>query len=159
MKREHIRVTDMPLRYHREEVVALDGASLTLPDGNTVPLPDGTSVILPRDSDPALLADWKRTRSTPREKSIDVRIALDMVRLARERRYDAAILFSQDQDFAPAVQEVKAIAQQQKRWIQLVCAFPDDPRASSRKGIRGCDWFRMEQALYDRCLDPKDYRF
>ena len=41
-----------------------------------------------------------------REKGIDVRIALDMVRLAREAAYDVAILFSSDQDLSEAVAEV-----------------------------------------------------
>ena len=33
------------------------------------------------------------------EKGIDVRMALDTVRLAREGAYDVAVLFTQDQDF------------------------------------------------------------
>lgn len=41
------------------------------------------------------------------EKGIDVRLALDMVRLARQGQYDVAILFSQDQDLAEAIKEIK----------------------------------------------------
>lgn len=98
------------------------------------------------------------TRNIPREKGIDVRLALDVVRLARENQYDVAILFSQDQDLAEAIEDVKEIARGRKRWIKLVCAFPDGPNASSRKGIRGCDWFRMDEDFYNACLDPRDYR-
>ena len=97
-------------------------------------------------------------RSIAREKGIDVRLALDVVRLARENRYDVAILFSQDQDLAEAVEEVKAIAREKQRWIKLVCAFPHGPLASSKRGINGCDWFRMDEDFYNACLDPRDYR-
>ena len=34
------------------------------------------------------------------EKGIDIRIALDVVRMSRENQYDVAIVFSQDQDLS-----------------------------------------------------------
>ena len=96
--------------------------------------------------------------STPQEKGIDVRLALDVVRLARKRQYDVAVIYSQDQDLAEVVDEVKEIAKEQDRWIKLVCAFPSGPRATARRGINGTDWFRMDEAFYNACLDPRDYR-
>jgi len=40
------------------------------------------------------------------EKGVDVRIAVEMIRFAREDRYDVAYLFSSDTDLVPAVEEV-----------------------------------------------------
>lgn len=106
-----------------------------------------------------LSADGSETiQERPQEKGIDVRIALDVVGLAREKQYDVAILFSQDHDLAEVAAEVRAIAREQDRWIKLVCAFPDSPTASFRRGLPGTDWFRMDAAFYSACLDPRDYR-
>ena len=49
------------------------------------------------------------------EKGIDVRIALDVVRLARENQYDVAIIFSQDQDLSEVADEVRSISVAQNR--------------------------------------------
>jgi uncharacterized LabA/DUF88 family protein len=40
------------------------------------------------------------------EKGVDVRIAVEMIRLAREDRYDEAYLLSPDTDLVPAIEEV-----------------------------------------------------
>ncbi len=93
-----------------------------------------------------------------RETGIDIRIALDLVRLARHRQYDVAIIFSQDQDLAEAVTEVKAISREIDHWIRLESAFPVGPKKHSRRGINGTNWHRLDKALYDRCIDPTDYR-
>jgi uncharacterized LabA/DUF88 family protein len=37
------------------------------------------------------------------EKGMDVRLAVDVVRMAREKLYDVALIFSQDQDLSEAV--------------------------------------------------------
>jgi uncharacterized LabA/DUF88 family protein len=39
------------------------------------------------------------------EKGIDVRIALDVVRHARENKFDVAVIFSQDQDLSEVAAE------------------------------------------------------
>ncbi len=92
------------------------------------------------------------------EKGIDVRLALDVVRMARENRYDVALIFSQDQDLSEAADEVKAISVQQGRWIKVACAFPVSPTAENRRGINGTEWITIGRATYDACLDPNDYR-
>ena len=94
----------------------------------------------------------------PQEKGIDVRLALDLVSLARKRQFDVAIIYSQDQDLTEVVAEVKEIAADQNRPIVVASAFPAGPRATSRYGIRGAEWIKMDQAFYDSCLDPRDYR-
>jgi uncharacterized LabA/DUF88 family protein len=95
---------------------------------------------------------------TPQEKGIDVRLALDIVSLARKRQFDVAIVFSQDQDLQEVVQEIAEISEEQSRWILLACAFPVSPDASSKRGIDKTHWVKMEQDFYDQCLDPRDYR-
>ena len=92
------------------------------------------------------------------EKGVDVRLALDVVRMARENRYDVALIFSQDQDLSEAAAEVKAISVQQARWIKVACAFPLSPTTENRRGINGTEWIQIDRATYDACLDPNDYR-
>lgn len=98
------------------------------------------------------------TVTIPQEKGIDVRLALDIVSLARKRQYNVAVIYSQDQDLNEVVQEVKEVSKEQDRWIQLACAFPSGPNATSRRGVNGTDWIRMDEAFYNSCLDPNDYR-
>jgi uncharacterized LabA/DUF88 family protein len=108
----------------------------------SVRLPDGT----------------EHTFLTAEEKGIDVRIALDVIAGARNRIYDVAIIFSQDQDLAEVASEIRTIAKEQGRWIKIACAFPDSPAADNRRGINNTDWIRIDRAMYDRCIDPRDYR-
>lgn len=92
------------------------------------------------------------------EKGIDVRIALDIVRLARTKQFDVGVIYSQDQDLAEVADEVKEISQQQDRWIKLVSAFPHGNFATSARGVNGTDWVQIDQTTYDACLDTYDYR-
>ncbi len=92
------------------------------------------------------------------EKGIDVRIALDVIAGARNRLYDVAIVFSQDQDLAEVATEIRTIAAEQGRWIKIACAFPDSPTVRNRRGINNTDWIRINRATYDLCIDPRDYR-
>jgi uncharacterized LabA/DUF88 family protein len=43
---------------------------------------------------------------------VDVRIAVEMIRLAREDQYDRAYLISSDTDLVPAVEEVLSLEKQ-----------------------------------------------
>jgi uncharacterized LabA/DUF88 family protein len=108
----------------------------------SVRLPDGT----------------EHTFLTAEEKGIDVRIALDVIAGARNRLYDVGIIFSQDQDLAEVASEIRTIAKEQDRWIKIACAYPDSPTAHNRRGINNTDWIRIDRAMYDRCIDPRDYR-
>lgn len=92
------------------------------------------------------------------EKGVDVRLALDLVKCARTRQFDVAVLFSQDQDLAEVVEEVKEVAAEQGRLIRICCPFPHGPRATAVRGVNRTDWFRMDEAFYNACLDPRDYR-
>jgi hypothetical protein len=105
-------------------------------------LPDGTETTVP----------------VGREKGVDVRLALDVVRLARAGSLDVALLFSQDQDLSEVADELRAISTTENRWIKTACAFPVSPTAQNRRGINGTEWLRLDKATFDACLDPADYR-
>lgn len=93
-----------------------------------------------------------------REKGIDLRLGLDVVRMARNGELDVAIVFSQDQDLAEVAHEIRDIAEAQGRWLKIGSAFPHGPNATVRRGIDRTDWFQMDRDFYDACLDPRDYR-
>lgn len=92
------------------------------------------------------------------EKGIDIRIALDVVRLALDSSFDVAILFSQDQDLSEVADEVRVIAKNSNRWMKMVSAFPVSPTSRNTRGVNRTDWIRIERAVYDGCLDKRDYR-
>ena len=92
------------------------------------------------------------------EKGIDVRIAVDVIRLAHHRAFDVGILFSQDQDLSEVAREIRVIAREQRRWIKLACAFPVGPASRNRRGVDRTDWIGIDRTTYDACVDPGDYR-
>lgn len=108
----------------------------------TVKLPDGTI----------------HTYLVGQEKGIDVRMALDIVRLARRDAFDVALVFSQDQDLSEVAEEIRIIAQERTRWIKIASAFPTSPVVRNQRGITQTDWIQIDRATYDACLDRKDYR-
>ena len=95
---------------------------------------------------------------TGEEKGIDVRIALDVIRLAHRREYDVALVMSQDQDLSEVAEEIRRIAREQRRWIKIASAFPHSPTSRNPRGINKTDWIRIDRSVYDRCLDQRDYR-
>jgi len=107
-----------------------------------VRLPDGT----------------QHTFTAGEEKGIDVRIAIDVIRMAHSRDYDVAVIFSQDQDLSEVADEVRVIAREQNRWIKVASAFPVSPAVEKPRGINKTDWIRIDRATYDACIDPRDYR-
>ena len=100
----------------------------------------------------------EHTMLVGQEKGIDIRIALDIVRLAHERAFDIAVVFSQDQDLSEVADEIRVIAREQGRWIKMASAFPASPTATNRRGINKTDWIQIDRAMYDACIDPRDYR-
>jgi uncharacterized LabA/DUF88 family protein len=54
------------------------------------------------------LADAHSNLSVLKEKAVDIMLAVDLMRLAGDGRYDAAYLLSADGDFTPAVDAVRA---------------------------------------------------
>ncbi len=108
----------------------------------TVRLPDGTTHTF-LDGD---------------EKGIDVRIAIDVIRMAHSRAFDVALLFCRDQDLSEVADEIRVISNEQNRWIKIALAYPHSPATPMVKGINRTDWIRIDRATHDRCLDARDYR-
>ena len=92
------------------------------------------------------------------EKGVDVSLALDLVQATYDRKYEAAIIVSQDWDFGPAVRLAKEIAKAQARLLTFESCFPVGPGSLSRRGVPGTTWIQIDQATYDSCRDPRDYR-
>jgi hypothetical protein len=77
--------------------------------------------------------------------------------MARKNEYDIAIVFSQDNDFTEAAQEIRDIANEYERWIKIVSAYPCEASHVMR-GIDKTDWMPISRAEYDTCIDRTDYR-
>jgi hypothetical protein len=92
------------------------------------------------------------------EKGIDVRIALDVIRLAHQNAYDVAVLFCRDQDLSEVAEELRLIARERDRWIKMASAYPFSPAVRGVRGINKTDWIQIDRATYDACLDGRDYR-
>lgn len=83
---------------------------------------------------------------------------MDAVKMARPGDLDMAIIFSQAQDLSEVADQVREVSRSEVRWLKVISAFPDDPSVSPIRGIDRTDWFRMDRAFYDDCLDLWDYR-
>ncbi len=105
------------------------------------------------------LPDGNTAKATVvREKGIDVRLSLDLFKMAVDGAYDAAIVFSQDQDLAEAVADIMEHSDRLQLGIRVYSAFPAGPSASSKWKIRGTIPFPMDRSFYDSCIDSSDYR-
>ena len=94
----------------------------------------------------------------PQEKGIDVRIALDIVKVARMGEFGVIVIYSQDQDLNEVVEEVLEIAEAQGKKITLACAYPSGPKASAKRGINRTQWIKIDETTYNACIDKQDYR-
>ncbi len=141
-RRAGIEVYSRHLRYRPEDVEIRKGTKINLASG--------ANFILPEDG--------KLTVEVAREKGIDVRLAIDVVRLALSKAYDVVLIFSQDQDLSEVVDEVKSISRRDKRWIRVACAYPVSPASENTRGINGADWIEIDRHTYDLCLDNRDFR-
>jgi len=99
-----------------------------------------------------------RINEHQQEKGVDVKLSVDLIRLTYEKRYEVAIIVSQDRDFEPAIQLAKKIAGDQKRQLIFESHFPIGLGSHSDRGIPGTIWMPIDKATYDACLDPQDYR-
>ncbi len=111
-----------------------------------------------RNQTVTLPSGQKHTTLVGQEKGVDVRIALDIMRLAREKVFDVCLVISQDQDLSEVADEVRIIAMDQQRWIKIASGFPISPTYQNTRGVNKTDWITVDRALYDSCIDPNDYR-
>ena len=94
----------------------------------------------------------------PREKGIDVKIAVDLIRLARKGLFDTVIIFSQDTDLNEAINELYEIRKEFNRWIRFESAFPFKRGMKNPRGLEGTKWRKISKDMFDQCLDKRDYR-
>ncbi len=92
------------------------------------------------------------------EKGIDVRIAIDMITMARSDLYDAILVFSQDQDLSEAAKEIKVIASEKRKFIHIASSYPENTNFAYSRGINSTEWIKFSKTEYDLCIDPNDYR-
>lgn len=100
----------------------------------------------------------ERSIRSGEEKGIDVRLALDVIRYAYLGSDDVLLIFSQDQDLSEVGDDVRKLAAEQGRFIQVASAYPVGPTSRNRRGINGTKWIPIDRVTYDQCLDPRDYR-
>ncbi|HJT76563.1 MAG TPA: NYN domain-containing protein [Gemmataceae bacterium] len=154
LRRQGVHVFTRPIRYRDKvthwplNVRICPPGGPELPSGTTLHLADGS--LLPADTQ-------FRVRGAD-EKGVDIRLAIDIFKLALEDAYDLALVFSQDQDLSEVAEEIPVLARSQRRWIRIACAFPDSPTAANHRGINRTQWVVIDQATYDACIDPFDYR-
>jgi hypothetical protein len=92
------------------------------------------------------------------EKGVDVRISIDIIRLALNNMYDVALLFSQDQDLSEVASELHNIAKERKECIKIASAYPQNFNKSYTRGVNKTEWIALTKDEYDLCIDPVDYR-
>jgi uncharacterized LabA/DUF88 family protein len=90
----------------------------------------------------------------PREKGVDIRLAIEAVMLAHQNQYDVALIFSQDQDFTEIVKELHRIEVLKSRWIRVAGAYLPD----GQDPLHGAIPIEIDRATYDACVDQRDYR-
>jgi len=90
----------------------------------------------------------------PREKGVDVRLAIDVVVLAYAHSFDVALVFSQDQDLNELVETLRQITHIRGYWLRMASAYPVD----GNDGIHGAEPIPIDRPAYDACLDTRDYR-
>lgn len=95
----------------------------------------------------------------PREKGIDVQLAIDFVVMAVTRRYDVGILFSTDTDLKPALDAVHDLNGAALPYPQ-VAAWKGpyaEPRRIAASGKRRvwCHW--LDEECFKRVADRQNY--
>lgn len=88
----------------------------------------------------------------PREKGIDVLIALSIVLGAVNDDYDVCVLFSADTDFLPALEQARNFGK-----IVEVAAWKPDTGYSSRLTMNRMWCHNLDRTDYERVVDRTDY--
>lgn len=99
-----------------------------------------------------------RTKETyiGREKGVDVRIALDMMKHALFNSCNNMMVVSRDNDLAEAAKEARLIARSNNRFLDIWSAFPSS-KDRPQTGIRDTRWMPLDAEFYNAHLDRRDY--
>lgn len=98
--------------------------------------------------------DWPNSK--PQEKGVDVALALDIVTMAIEGKYDCGIVASTDTDLKPAIEYV-CLQLNKGLHIEVMAWYSE--RRRTRLSIEGakiwCHYLTIDD--YNKCVDPTDY--
>ncbi|MEZ0446609.1 NYN domain-containing protein [Cellulomonas sp. ICMP 17802] len=107
-------------------------------------------------------SDWGKPGCTekPREKGVDVSLALDVVTCGLDGMYDVGIVMSSDQDIVPALEYMDRRRISRGKPVTEVAAWRGDMgrrpnRITVGKGRPYCHW--LSQADYWGVQDERDY--
>jgi hypothetical protein len=115
---------------------------------------------------------WRRTRhrdrsgdtipavpgKAPREKGIDVLLAIDLAMMAVQGEFDVGILVSADTDLIPALDAVYDFNGPGRPWIEVAgWRGPFDQKRIAATPPRRIGGLWIEQADYDLMCDRTDY--
>lgn len=73
---------------------------------------------------------------------------------------DVVVLITKDGSLSPLVQKIKDVSVEDEKWIKVVNAFPyrqSHMPNTYHRGIDGCDWFHITEAMYIKSLLPHHY--
>lgn len=112
--------------------------------------------------------EWDRARikrggDKPREKGIDVQLAVDLVLGAVENHYDVAVVFSGDSDLLPAIRAAMKLGKHIEvaawdppdSWATRIPARDLPPRPDGKPMKLWCHFFKAEDFRFAR--DNTDY--
>ena len=108
--------------------------------------------------------DWGQPEcdEKPREKGIDVALAVDLVTMAQDNRFDVGIVMSADYDLVPAIEHVFVRRQTRGSGPKVEVAAWKSDNGNKPLRIRlpnhnlGCTW--LDRADYWGVIDEADYR-
>ena len=86
-----------------------------------------------------------------REKGIDIRIALNLIRLTLNQKMDVALVFSKDQDLVEVASELRLINKKTGYFVRIASAFPKSELANNKRGMSGADWLRFDIHDWNNC--------
>lgn len=91
-----------------------------------------------------------------REKGVDVRMAIDLLRFAQKGMFDVAIVVSEDSDLNPAIRDVYEL-RDYERWIAVENALPYSPNGRTPKWLAAHRKRRIDQAMFQGIADLNVY--
>ena len=91
------------------------------------------------------------------EKGVDVQIAVEMIRFARQDKYDVAYLVSSDTDLVPAVQEVKDFGKEViYAGVKLIPT--EDAKNTKKKNVFGISYGLLDTASDVKLVEKEDVK-
>ncbi|MEN6645130.1 MAG: NYN domain-containing protein [Armatimonadia bacterium] len=124
---------------------------------NTMKYSDREAVV---EGVPPCQCGFRKSRMVrdAREKGIDLRIALDMLRMARHGEFDVAVLVSADNDMKQVVDELKRLADEIGRKIAVENVVVWDEGNKKYPRIPGCSRYHIvNDAVFQIIKDTDDY--